>query len=53
MKKSKNHLFIFVANISQRCAKEVRPMPTSFTEELTKLRDNEWNVKKAINAAKY
>ena len=57
MKKSNNHLVIFVAKqimskISQRCAEEVRPIPTMFTEELTKLRDNEWNGKKAISVAK-
>ena len=29
--------------ITKRCKEEVRPIPTIFTEELNKLRDNEWD----------
>ena len=32
-----------MSKISRRCAEEIRPIPTIFTEELTKLRDNEWD----------
>ena len=29
--------------VSERCAKEVKPIPPIYSEELNKLRDNEWD----------
>ena len=29
--------------VSKRCVEEVRPLPALFSEELNKLRDNEWD----------
>jgi hypothetical protein len=29
--------------VTERCAKEVKPIPSIYSEELNKLRDNKWD----------